>query len=64
MIVPSLDFDHGDEIAMLRETVRHFAKQEIAPRAEKIDRDNLFPADLWKKFGALGLVGLTGVFRM
>ena len=59
MIVPSLDFDHGDEIAMLRETVRQFAAREIAPRAEKIDRDNLFPADLWKKFGALGLLGLT-----
>ncbi len=59
MIVPSLDFDHGDEIAMLRETVRNFAAREIAPRAEKIDRDNLFPADLWRKFGALGLLGLT-----
>ncbi len=59
MIVPSLDFDHGDEIAMLRETLRQFASKEIAPRAEKIDRDNLFPADLWKKFGALGLLGLT-----
>ncbi len=59
MIVPSLDFDHGEDIAMLRETVRNFAAREIAPRAEKIDRDNLFPADLWKKFGDLGLLGLT-----
>jgi isovaleryl-CoA dehydrogenase len=59
VIVPSLDFDHGEDIAMLRDTVRQFAAREIAPRADKIDRDNLFPVDLWKKFGDLGLLGLT-----
>ncbi len=59
MIVPSLDFDQDEEIALLRDSVRQFAAKEIAPRAEKIDRDNLFPADLWTKFGALGLLGLT-----
>jgi isovaleryl-CoA dehydrogenase len=59
MTVPRLDFDLGDEIALLRESVRAFAAAEIAPRAADIDRDNLFPSDLWKKFGALGLLGLT-----
>ncbi|WP_298357403.1 isovaleryl-CoA dehydrogenase [Rhodoblastus sp.] len=59
MIVPRLDFDLGDDIALLRESVRAFAEAEIAPRAAEIDRGNLFPADLWKKFGALGLLGLT-----
>lgn len=54
-----LDFQLGDEIEMLRDTVRSFAAKEIAPRAAQIDRDNQFPTDLWRKFGALGLLGLT-----
>ena len=59
MTIPSLDFDCGDELTMLRDSVRSFAKAEIAPRAAEIDRDNEFPADLWKKFGELGLLGMT-----
>ncbi|NWG30564.1 MAG: isovaleryl-CoA dehydrogenase [Rhodocyclaceae bacterium] len=54
-----LNFQLGEEIEMLRDTVRAFAADEIAPRAAAIDRDNEFPADLWKKFGDLGLLGLT-----
>ena len=57
MIIPSLDF--GDDSAMLRDSVRAFAKAEIEPRAAQIDRDNKFPADLWRKFGDLGLLGMT-----
>jgi isovaleryl-CoA dehydrogenase len=59
MTIPSLDFDCGEELTMLRDSVRAFAKAEIAPRAAQIDRDNAFPADLWKKFGDLGLLGMT-----
>ena len=56
---PSLPFDLGEEVDMLREMVRGFAASEIAPRAADIDRANEFPADLWRKFGSLGLLGVT-----
>ena len=56
---PSLDFDLGEDIDMLREAVYQFAQAEIAPRAAQIDRDNLFPEDLWMKMGDLGLLGIT-----
>ena len=55
----SLNFDLGSDIDQLRDTVQRFALQEIAPRAESIDRDNDFPRDLWRKFGDLGLLGVT-----
>ena len=57
--LPSFDFDHGETIDMLRETVRQFAADEIAPRAASIDRDNAFPMDLWRKMGDLGVLGIT-----
>ena len=44
---------------MLRSTVEAFAADEIAPRAASIDRDNAFPMDLWRKFGDLGVLGIT-----
>jgi len=56
---PALDFELGETIDMLRASVRQFAAAEIAPRAAQIDRDNLFPADLWRKMGDLGLLGIT-----
>ncbi len=56
---PTLNFNHGEEIDMLRDMVAKFAAQEIAPRAEEIDQKNEFPADMWRKFGDLGLLGMT-----
>jgi len=49
----------ADAIELLRQTARDFAEREIAPRADAIDRSNEFPADLWRKLGALGLLGVT-----
>ncbi len=49
----------SEELDLLRDSVRAFATREIAPRAAAIDRDNRFPADLWRKFGDLGLLGIT-----
>lgn len=59
MFNPSMNFNLGDDIDQLRETVRRFANDEIAPRAAQIDETNEFPMDLWEKMGALGLHGIT-----
>ncbi len=53
------DFGHGEELDLLRETVREFATDRIAPRAAAIDASNEFPADLWPELGQLGLLGIT-----
>ncbi len=53
------DFGLGENAEMIRDSARSFAENEIAPRAAEIDRDNLFPRDLWPKMGALGLHGVT-----
>ena len=56
---PTLDFQLGDTADMIRDTVRSFASDEIAPRAAEIDETDVFPHDLWKKMGDLGLLGIT-----
>ena len=53
------NFDLGETNDMLRDQINAFAAAEIAPRAEQIDHDNEFPADLWRKFGDMGLLGIT-----
>jgi isovaleryl-CoA dehydrogenase len=54
-----LDFNLGETADMLRNSVRSFSDDHIAPRAEEIDRSNRFPRDLWPRFGELGLLGVT-----
>jgi isovaleryl-CoA dehydrogenase len=54
-----MNFNLGEEIDAIRDTVRRFAREEIAPRADEIDKTNSFPNDLWEKMGALGLHGIT-----
>src|ERR1700756_3740072 len=57
--LPGLDFGLGSDLEMLRDTVRDFAQEKIAPRAAEIDSSNSFPRDLWPQLGALGLLGIT-----
>ena len=54
-----LDFGFGEDLEMLREHVRRFAMERIAPRAAQIDAENTFPRGLWPELGALGLFGVT-----
>src|SRR5580658_1967568 len=57
--LPGLDFDLGEDIEMLRDTVGSFAQAKIATCAADIDRSNEFPRELWPQLGALGLLGIT-----
>ena len=59
MDLPGLNFQLGEDIDALRDAVREFAQQEIAPRAAEIDRSDQFPMDLWRKMGDLGVLGIT-----
>jgi isovaleryl-CoA dehydrogenase len=59
MTLQTLNFGLGETIDMLRESVRSFAQDKIAPRAADIDASNIFPRDLWEELGALGLHGIT-----
>ena len=56
---PGLNFNLGETAEMLRASVHDFAQAEIAPQAAEIDRSNEFPAQLWRKLGDLGLLGIT-----
>jgi isovaleryl-CoA dehydrogenase len=57
--LPAFDFGLGEQAEMLRDSVRSFADDEIAPRAADIDKSNDFPMDLWRKMGTLGILGIT-----
>src|ERR1700745_2042459 len=58
-VAPSFSLDLDQTVHPLRQTVQAFAQNEIAPRAMEADQRAEFPHDLWRKFGALGLLGIT-----
>jgi len=57
--LPTLNFNLGETVDMLRDSVQSFASDEIAPRAADIDETNAFPQELWRKMGDLGVLGIT-----
>ncbi|RMM68489.1 Isovaleryl-CoA dehydrogenase [Pseudomonas savastanoi pv. glycinea] len=59
MSYPSLNFALGETIDMLRDQLQSFVAAELAARAAQIDKDNLFPVDMWRKFGEMGVLGIT-----
>ncbi|MCX7566270.1 isovaleryl-CoA dehydrogenase [Sulfitobacter sp. F26169L] len=59
MFNATMQFDLGEDVQMLRETVHRWAQERVRPMAQNIDSDNLFPADLWQEMGGLGLLGMT-----
>ena len=59
MSIPTLNFNLGEDIDMLRESVARFTADELTPRASAIDEENDFPGDVWRKLGDLGVLGIT-----
>ncbi len=57
--IPGMQFNLGEDIAMLRDSLQQFAAAEITPRAAQIDKSDQFPMDLWRKMGDLGILGVT-----
>ncbi len=59
MFTPAMEFDLGEDVDRLRDMVHRWAQERVGPIAAQIDRDNLFPAGLWREMGGLGLLGIT-----
>jgi isovaleryl-CoA dehydrogenase len=59
MFMASMPFDLGEDIAALRDMVHRWAQERVKPMAAQMDRDNVFPAELWREMGELGLLGIT-----
>jgi len=59
MFTTSMNFDPGEDIAALRDTVHRWAQERLKPMAAEVDRANVFPAALWREMGDLGLLGIT-----
>ena len=59
MFTRGMEFDLGEDVNALREMVHRWAQERIKPIAAEVDRSNLFPAELWREMGELGLLGIT-----
>ncbi|MEH7826597.1 isovaleryl-CoA dehydrogenase [Gemmobacter denitrificans] len=59
MFTSPMQFDLGEDIAAMRDMVHAWAQDRVKPIAAQVDRDNVFPSDLWREMGSLGLLGIT-----
>ena len=59
MFMSSMDFELGDDIKAMRETVHRWSQDRLKPMAADIDRENYFPEKLWREMGELGILGIT-----
>ena len=59
MFTRGMDFDLGEDVNALRDMVHRWAQERVKPIAAQVDRENVFPADLWREMGELGLLGIT-----
>lgn len=59
MFTRGMDFDLGEDVNALRDMVHRWAQERVKPIAVQVDRENVFPADLWREMGDLGLLGIT-----
>ncbi|MGB1009983.1 MAG: acyl-CoA dehydrogenase family protein, partial [Thiolinea sp.] len=59
MFTASMNFGLGEEVDALRDVVHKFAQERLAPIAAEVDRENEFPAPMWREMGELGLLGMT-----
>ena len=59
MFLATMQFDLGEDVNALRDTVHRWAQERVRPRAAEIDSSNMFPADLWREMGDLGILGIT-----
>ena len=59
MFMSSMEFDLGDDIKAMRETVHRWSQDRLKPMAADIDRENYFPEKLWREMGELGILGIT-----
>ncbi len=59
MFTASMTFDLGEDINALREMAHRWAQERVKPMAAKVDRSNVFPSELWREMGELGLLGIT-----
>ncbi|KGJ20145.1 isovaleryl-CoA dehydrogenase [Paracoccus sanguinis] len=59
MFTRGMEFDLGEDVGALREMVHRWAQDRLGPIAGRVDRENVFPAELWREMGELGLLGIT-----
>ena len=59
MFLATMQFDLGEDVNALREAVHRWAQERVKPMASEVDKTNVFPSELWREMGDLGILGVT-----